>query len=257
MRTPQCRSGTGLPLEAPSCRNCPVAAACPIGGLPEPERDSLEPAIQRPHPLQRGDMLFAAGSPLDSFCVLRAGSMKRFVLDNRGDEHILQFNHPGDIPGLEDIGGPTHQGQVQALETSSICRIPLSVFDESMAADGGFRHTIYQRLSQHFSAVTEHALVLARGSTPERVAAFVVQLSRSQTRRGCSRCQFHFSMSRYDIANYLGMASESVSRVLTDFQEQGLLSVSRRGLLQIHDLEALQRLGGLSAGVNGRNRYCA
>lgn len=257
MRISQYRSDTSAPLEAPCCRNCPVVAACPIGGLPEPERQAVEPAIQRPGPLHRGDMLISAGRPIDSVCVLRVGSMKHFVLDGKGDEHILKFNHPGDIPGIEAIGGATHQGHVQALETSSICRIPMPLLDGLMASNASFRHLIYQRLSQHFSTVAEHSLALARGSTTQRVAAFVVQLSRTQTRRGFSRCRFRFSMSRYDIANYLGMASESVSRVLTGFQEQGLLSVTRRGMLQIHDLEALQQLGGLSAGSDGRNQYCA
>lgn len=250
-------SGSNHALAAHTCENCSLGEQCPIGVLPAGERQEIEPEIDRPQPYHRGDTIFGLGDRVEYLSVLRAGSVKHAVLTGRGSEHVTRFSHPGDILGIEDMGGRLHTSNIEVLETSSVCRVPVARFDALMESSAAFRHCTYQRLSTHFNMAVEHALILARCNSTERVAAFVLGLAEVAGRRGYSSLQLRFSMSRHDIANYLGMASETVSRVLAGFQEMGLLSVSRRGMLQIHDMEGLQRLGGQTGAEVVSGRVCA
>lgn len=250
-------SGGSYALSTQTCENCPIGNQCPIGALPTSERQQVEPEIDRPQPYHRGDVIYGLGSRVEYLSVLHAGSVKNSVLTGDGCEHITRFSYPGDILGIEDMGDRLHNSNAEVLETSSVCRVPVTRFDELMESSETFRHRTYHHLSAHFNVAVEHALILARYNSTERLAAFMLTLSQAQSKRGYSPWQFRFSMTRHDIANYLGMASETVSRVLAGFQERGLISVTRRGMLQIHDMDGLRRLCGPVGTDEASGRVCA
>jgi CRP/FNR family transcriptional regulator len=98
-------------------------------------------------------------------------------------------------------------------------------------------------LSKEVHVDTEMVAVLASHSAEERLAAFLSSLSARYKSRGLSPREFNLSMSRTEIASFLGLAVETVSRTFSRFQEQGLLKVDRK-LVQLLDMQALIALGG-------------
>jgi CRP/FNR family transcriptional regulator len=84
-------------------------------------------------------------------------------------------------------------------------------------------------------------LLLGKKSAEERLAAFLVSMSKRLQKRGLSPTDFHLSMSRHEIGNYLGLAVETVSRLFTRFQEEGLMQVDRKHI-QLHAMDALESL---------------
>jgi len=100
---------------------------------------------------------------------------------------------------------------------------------------------MYRLLSKEISDDTEMLLLLGKKSAEERLAAFLLSMSKRLRKRGLSPTDFYLSMSRHEIGNYLGLAVETVSRLFTRFQEEGLLKVDRKHI-QLLDLNALESI---------------
>ena len=97
-------------------------------------------------------------------------------------------------------------------------------------------------------------LLLARRTAESRLASFLVSLSKRLGSRGFSKTEFNLVMSRHDIANYLGLAAETVSRLISKFQEAGILEVNRRRVV-IRDVKALHdKVGNSSDSVSNSVR---
>jgi CRP/FNR family transcriptional regulator len=96
-------------------------------------------------------------------------------------------------------------------------------------------------------------LLLGKKSAEERLAAFLLSMSRRLHKRGLSPTDFYLSMSRHEIGNYLGLAVETVSRLFTRFQEEGLLNVDRKHV-QLLDLDMLESIVSRTAADNHRQR---
>jgi CRP/FNR family transcriptional regulator len=94
-------------------------------------------------------------------------------------------------------------------------------------------------------------MLLGKKSAEERLAALLLSLSDRYQRRGFSPTDFYLSMSRNDIGNYLGLAVETVSRLFSRFQEEGVLIVQRKHIC-IQDLPRLRTIAN-SKGVKTRN----
>ena len=97
-----------------------------------------------------------------------------------------------------------------------------------------------------------HMALLARAPVEARLASFLVQLSERYKDRGYSATEFNLSMSRNDIANLLGMAVETISRLFSQFQEQQLLIVERKHI-QILNLDQLQILSSRCGPIEDKN----
>jgi CRP/FNR family transcriptional regulator len=137
----------------------------------------------------------------------------------------------------------THTCSAMALETTSVCELPFSGLEDLSRQVAGLQHQLFKLVGKEIS--NEHSMLLMLGnrSAEERLATFLLSLSSRLHERGFSAHEFNLSMSRHDIANYLGLAVETVSRLFTRFQEEGLLEVERRHIT-IRDLDRLRRMVG-------------
>jgi CRP/FNR family transcriptional regulator len=102
----------------------------------------------------------------------------------------------------------------------------------------GLQAQLFRLLSQD---IGKAALLAGDYSADQRLAAFLLSLSRRHEARGFSATRFHLAMSRTDMANYLRLAAETVSRVLRRFQDEGIVNVDRREL-EIRDPARLHAL---------------
>jgi CRP/FNR family transcriptional regulator, anaerobic regulatory protein len=232
-----------------ACRNCSLSSLClPMGLAPE-DVERLDDIIKRTRPLHRGDFLFRDGDRFRSLYVVKTGSVKTFAPSPEGGEQVLGFHLPGEIIGLDAIDKDVHACSAKVLETSAICEIPFFRLEELTATIPSLQHQMYRLLSKEIGHDTDMLLLLGKKNAEERLAAFLLSLSKRLHKRGLSATDFYLSMSRHEIGNYLGLAVETVSRLFTRFQDDGLMRVDRKHI-ELFDVHALESL----VGGTGQNR---
>jgi len=153
----------------------------------------------------------------------------------------------GELMGLDAVAQGTHGNTARALEDTELCSIPFAQLSELAAANAGMQLLVAQLMSREI--VREHSLMILLGSmnANQRLAAFLLNLSQRYAARGYSAREFHLRMSRAEIASYLGMKVETVSRTFTAFQQRNLLAVNKRHI-SITDMEGLSRAFELPMG---------
>lgn len=227
-----------------SCRTCSLFDLCFAQEVAEERRDELDRIIRRKRPLGRDVHLFHAGQQLKSVCVVRSGTIKTYQLSRDGDEIVTGFHLPGELIGLDALGGEQHPGFAVALEDSRYCEIPYRDFQKLLDTSPQLNQTLLKLLSADMAETRELLLTVGRLGARARVATFLLNLSRRLGRRGHDPGRFRLAMDRRDIANYLGLTIETVSRTLTGLQKEGALSV-RGKLVCIEKTEALLEIAGL------------
>ncbi|WP_339720092.1 helix-turn-helix domain-containing protein [uncultured Paraglaciecola sp.] len=198
---------------------------------------------------QRRDSLFSAGDVFEGVYILRSGSAKAFITSREGEEHITKFYYPGDMIGMDgfDVGMQTQS--VRFLETSSVCLINTSQVNSLLSTNKGFRDGLLQSMSHSLTSDSAMMMCLSTCSSEQKVARFLLDLSIGFSERGLSGGEFILSMTRTDIASYLGMAIETVSRIFASFQERQLIAVQQR-FLTILDFAALNQCVSIDVCAN-------
>lgn len=231
-----------------SCGQCSLAELCLPGGLNQTEIEQLNRIIRRRRPVPRGDHVFQVGDPSQSLYAVHSGCVKTCIPTSDGHEQILGFNLPGELVGLDALENENHICGAVALETVHVCELPLAQLKDMCHCLPGLPHRLLRLIGREVTAKHAMLLLLGKRSAEERLATFLLNLASRFRQRGFSEKEFGLSMPRDDIANYLGLARETVSRLFTRFQIDGLLSVQRR-YIHIHDMDRLQTLT-TSAAVN-------
>lgn len=226
-----------------ACKSCTLSTLClPMGLCPE-DVDRLDGIVRRNRPLHRGDYLFRSGERFRALYVVKTGSVKTYAPSEEGGEQVLGFHLPGEIIGLDAIEKDSHICSARVLETSAICEIPFNRLEELACSIPSLQHQMFRLLSKEIGHDTDMLLLLGKRNAEERLATFLVSLSKRLQRRGLSPNDFYLSMSRHEIGNYLGLAVETVSRLFTRFQDEGLLEVDRKHVL-LKDIDALEAIVG-------------
>ncbi len=211
-----------------SCADCNLHELCLPRGLELKDLEQLEKVIKRTHPLQIGDYLFRAGQELQYIYALRSGSIKLNLMDEQGNDQILGFYFPGEILGLDAIDNKRHLCSAVALETSSYCAFPFSDLSEICQSVPGLQNQLLRLMSRELTHENELLLMIGTKNAEERLATFLISLSSRFHRLGYSAREIKLSMSRQEIANYLGLTIETVSRIMSRFQREELISVDRK-----------------------------
>lgn len=224
-----------------ACETCSLHQLCLPLELSHTDVEELERIIKRRRPLQRGEHLFQAGDPFTAIYAIRSGSIKTFTTTDDGQEQITGFHLPSELVGLDAITTETHNCTARALETTSACEIPFNRLQELGAKIPGLQRQLLRIMSREILEDQDLMIWLGKKSAEERLALLLLRMSKRFTERNFSAREFNLSMSRTDIANYLGLAVETVSRLFSRFQVEGLLSVDRKHVV-IEDMEGLQQM---------------
>ncbi len=220
------------------CTTCAFSNACISHGLDKDQLNELHVLVEHVGPFHAGEHIFRDGDAFDAIAAVRSGSVKTYVLDRDGNEHVLGFHLPGELIGLNAIDGDHYPCNAVALDTVSLCRFSFPKISILAAKLPGLQRQLFRLLSRD---IGKAALMAGDWTAEQRIAAFLVGMSRRLSERGYSPTRFQLSMARTDIANYLRLAPETVSRALRKFQEEGVLHVDRRNL-EILDLTKLETL---------------
>ncbi len=229
-----------------ACKDCNLFQLCLPVGIDAADLERLDHIIKRRRPLKRGEHLFHEGCEFQSIYAVRSGSLKTYSAASDGQEQVTGFHLPGELLGLEAISRRRHPCAAKALETTSVCEIPYERFEELCAELPSLQQLLLQVMSKEL--LHEHTLLQMHGKkgADERLASLLLSISSRYKARGFSPTDFHLSMSRNDIGNYLGLAVETVSRLFTRFQKERLLTVQRKHIRILEPRRLADLAGGLS-----------
>lgn len=224
-----------------SCTDCSLSELCLPRSLGVNELELLDNTVLRKKPLQPGDQLFSSGLVGKSLYAVRSGAFKTYEISANGDEQILGFHLPGELIGFDALADNYHHCTASALITSSACEIPLNKIQNLCGQLPGLQRQMMRIVSKEVNADHEMLILLGKKSADERLATFLLNLSRRYQDRKLSPYEFNLPMSRMEIANYLGLTIETVSRIFTRFQKQKLIDVNRR-LVHLKNIDRLREL---------------
>jgi len=226
-----------------ACSNCHMREICmPIGATPELLKKLDELLFVRRR-LKSGTALYHAGGRFHAFYAVKSGFIKTETLNEDGRSHVTGFYMMGEVFGFDGIATDEHMCTARALEDTEVCIIPLDRVEHAGHEFDQLQHHFYKLMSREI--VRDHTIMMVLGSMngEERLAAFLLNLSQRFYERGYSASNFVLRMKRDEIGSYLGLKLETVSRIFTKFQEQGLLDVRRRNV-RILDMARLRKMIG-------------
>jgi len=226
-----------------ACSSCTLRELCLPVGLSADELAHLDRVISHRRSLRRGEALFHVGDRFDALYAVRSGFFKTTVSKEDGREQVTGFQMSGEILGLDGIGTATHSVDAVALEDSSVCVIPYAELETLSREVGELQRQLHKVMSREI--VRDQGVMFLLGSmrAEQRVAAFLLNLTRRLKARGFSASALILRMSREEIGSYLGLKLETVSRAFSRLQQEGVLAVRQREI-EVLDSEALAALAG-------------
>jgi len=226
-----------------TCASCNLRELCLPGALCAEDLARAENMVYARRRVKRGEALFKGGAEFSAIYAIRSGFFKTSVVDGEGREQVTGFSMGGELIGLEGIGSGTYNGTASALEDSEVCVLPFNLIEEMSRDLPALQRRLHTVLAREI--VRDHGVMMLLGSmrAEERLATFLINLSKRFLRRGYSASDFHLRMTREEIGSYLGLKLETVSRLFSRFQEEGLIDVQQKHV-RIVDTAGLQRILG-------------
>lgn len=232
------RAAQLAPLEpGHPCFDCSVRSLAVCGVLESaPLRDFKQTGITVHY--DAGETVVFECDVAASVFSLTGGLLRLSKLLPDGRRQIAGFLFPGDFLGI--TMEEEHAFTAEAVAPSTLCRFPRARFDEFVVAHPSLERRLYAVAAHELAAARQQLVLLGRKTATERVASFLLMLAN----RCCSAPQVEVTlpMSRTDIADYLGLRIETVSRELTGLKTSRIIRLTGRQTLQILDRERLQEL---------------
>jgi len=231
--------GTARP--ASRCSTCAMRAVCLPQGLSALELQRLDSIICSSRMVRQGETLYRTSDAFQSIYAVRAGSFKTVVMHRDGREQVTGFQLAGDALGLDGVSTGHHTCNAIAIEDSNVCIIPFSLLETLCREVKGVQQHVHRMMSGEIVRESVLMMLLGTMSAEQRVAAFLLNLSARLKARGYSAAEFNLRMTREEIGSYLGMKLETVSRMFSKFQREGLVD-TRGKQIRIVDPEGLERI---------------
>lgn len=212
-------------------------------GLAQDTLQQLDQLVSNRVRLKKGEVLYHSGDAFAALYAIRMGSCKTTVLAEDGREQVAGYHMLGDVIGMDGVGNDRHGCQAVALEDTEFCVLPFGELEDLARSIAPLQRNLYQFLSREISR--DHNVMLLLGSmrAEERLAAFLLNLSQRYRERGYSSTEFVLRMTREEIGSYLGLKLETVSRLFSRFQQEGLIQVQGRSV-KLLDITTLKQLLG-------------
>jgi CRP/FNR family transcriptional regulator, anaerobic regulatory protein len=208
------------------CLPCALVASGDVPGLPLLPRRRV----------RRGQALYREGDPCRSVQVVRSGTFKSVIERPDAREQVAGFHLAGDVLGLDGLADGRHASGAVALEDSEVVVLAHAGCSFDDRAD--LQQVLPRLMGRELVRKQKLAVLLSCTSAEQRLASFLLNLSRRMQARGYAAGEFHLRMTRSEIGSYLGLNLETVSRTISALQQRGLLRVCGRHI-QLLDRAAL------------------
>jgi CRP/FNR family transcriptional regulator len=223
----------------PACEDCGVRnlAVCAAVSLEQLPRLT---ALATGRRVDIGQTLFQEGDTAEEVFTLTDGMLKLYKLMSDGRRQIVGFLVPGDFLGL--AFGRNYVYSAEAVVPTTVCRFRRPQFLAMLEDCPAMEKEILGRTSTELAAAQEQMLLLGRKTARERVASFIVALARR--RKIEAGGALDLPMSRSDIADYLGLTIETVSRTFTAFRKEALIELPDKHVVRILKRAELDQVAG-------------
>jgi CRP/FNR family transcriptional regulator len=222
-----------------SCEDCLVRHLAICGALSRDELIELEKMLSK-RALEAGQQLIAEGEKGHFAYSVQQGCLKLFKSLSDGRRQIVGFLLPGDFIGLPARGD--YMYSAEAVERTEVCRFPQRGFEHLFQNSPDLEHRILSIVRDEMVAAQNHMLLLGRRTARERLACFLLDFRERYLEQNLPVDVMRLPMSRMDIADYLGLTVETVSRMFSQMRREGLLVLPRSDSVSIPDIAKLEAI---------------
>jgi CRP/FNR family transcriptional regulator, anaerobic regulatory protein len=219
-----------------TCRAHEFSACAPLTA----EEQKRVAAIMRTINVQPHCSIFDEADPAEHVYTITAGTVKVYKLLGDGRRQITGFLFAGDFLGL--IHNEAYAYSSEALVPTRLCRFPRRRLEALLVEVPHLEQRLLAMASHELAAAQDQMMLLGRKSARERVVSFILMLCNSATRHGRPGNPVFLPMTRSDIADYLGLTTETVSRTLTLLKKQELIELLDEKRIRISKMSVLQEI---------------
>lgn len=213
--------------------NAPPAST-PLKSQLTPQEQAALAALGSPISVARQRLLYEEGEACHHAYTVEDGLIMLERLSSDGRRQVLAFVYPGDFIGI-DVSG-THLVTATALKDSQLTRYPIRKLDDLARAEPGIDRALRQVTNRILAYALDQVCVLGRLTARQRLMYFLIHLLRRQG--GSPDLIVDVPMNRQDVADFLGLTVETVSRSLSALKRDGIVMSPRPHKLKILDMEA-------------------
>lgn len=188
--------------------------------------------------LDAHEHLFLASSPQKHIYQVLEGVIGSYNLLGDGRRQIVTFYYPGDLIGVEDSGTWEHYGE--ALCSAKVRAISVDTIDRLFETEPKFGQAVVATLAMELAETRDQLLSLGRKSALEKVATFLMRISKRNLREQADETRLHLPMTRAEIADYLGLTVETISRNFTKLRKAKIIELQRNCNVHVIDMDQLE-----------------
>ena len=221
------------------CESC-AARALTICGAMRSEDMGRMATIRNAHRVEAGETFVSEGEAAMHLFNITEGSVKVYKLMPDGRRQITGFLFAGDLLGL--AVNDTYTYSAEALTPVSVCQFPRRQLERLLDEFPKMEKRMLAIASNELAAAQEQMMLLGRKTAQERIASFLLMLARREERADGSGDALRLTMTRTDIADYLGLTTETASRVFTSFKKRGWIELEAGNRVILTDRDTLEEL---------------
>ena len=221
------------------CESCGARALSVCGAADDPDLQRLGDLAEVIN-LKSGAVLIREGEPAPHVFNITGGSLRVYKLLPDGRRQITGFLFAGDFLGLAI--GETYVFSAEAMEASTVCRFRKGPFRALVANSPPLEHMLLHRTTHELAAAQNQMLLLGRKTAQERIASFLLDLPERDPIRPTEEGHIRVPMTRAEMADYLGLTIETISRGLTKLKTAGVIRLLSLNEMQVDRPERLRAI---------------
>ena len=223
------RQGLHLVKAKHACHNCDLRHLLRKTGIEEQQLPDAVCTIRCRGPYQPGDRIYRTGDPLSALYAITSGSVKTEYTTCTGALQVTGFYLRGDLFGAEALGEHSHSDDAIALETAWICELRTPELEDLCAKHPEVMRGLFQILNRRARNDTVHQVNVRKRTTEQRVLGFLQDFAeRSRARLTGVEDEIPLPMTKEDMASYLAITPETLSRILRKLDDAGYIQTSVR-----------------------------
>lgn len=224
-----------------NCLQCGLQKICFPKGLYRSDVERLEQVVDKLPSLDKGQLLYQAGDKFKSLYAIKAGMIKVYSQNEASEEIIHGFYLPGDVVGSEALSDRVHLFNAVAQDVTSVCAIEMDQLQDLSSVVPNLYSHILSIMSRDIVDGRIHNELLTKKSADQRVAYFLWNMVERYQLRGYHFMQFRLNILHKEVAGFLNLTPETVSRVLAKMAKDKVLSWKKKEVI-VYNIEFLKKL---------------